>query len=583
MKKKTTSQKITKKDLKKIFRGFLQAAFLVGSLYMVIRALYSFSSYPKKQQSSEQNCGFVALSYFGVAMESDDNIIGVKQLEEQFAALKRSGYVTITQQDIIGYYEQGKPLPEHALFLMFEDGRRDTGIFAQKLLEEYNYIGTMFSYADKFEERDSKFLTSKDMKKLEESTFWELGTNGYRLAYINVFDKEQNFIGDLTAQEYVEQVATLGRDYDHYLMDYRRDAYDIPIESYDEMKRRIEEDYVAMNKVYTEELGKLPIAYALMHANTNQFGTNDNVSRVNEEKIYELFKMNFNREGYSFNQAEDSIYDLTRMQPQSYWSTNHLLMRLWDDTKQEVAFVSGDESEKAKWQMYTGESEFKEEEIILTSEPSARGFMALKKSETFKDVDVTVRLKGNKAGAQSLYLRADDDLTRGIQVELKENNLNLYELEAGKPQLIQSVDLERLEDERKVIGMIVSEEGKEEVEPVQEIQLKDIGNRFIHITLKEDLIDIEVDEKHAIQSQKISCNDSGGVYLSAEPLEAIYSQRNLTDDVYDARFEQLVIAKASDIEEENILYEHRLSGIDKVIYDMKQMLAKITNWFIDTL
>lgn len=125
-------------------------------------------------------------------------------------------------------------------------------------------------------------------------------------------------------------------------MDFIRDEDRVPKESYEEMQKRISRDYELMDKVYKEELGKLPSMYAIMHANTGAFGTNKKASDINEEHIKKLFTINFNREGYSLNNRESSIYELTRMQAQAYWYPNHLLMRIKDDTKEDVEFVYGD-------------------------------------------------------------------------------------------------------------------------------------------------------------------------------------------------------------------------------------------------
>lgn len=183
----------------------------------------------------------------------------------------------------------------------------------------------------------------EDLTELVDSSYWELGTNGYRLEYINVFDKENKYLGQLSSTEFSKLSDTINRNYNHYLMDFIRDEYNIPLETYSEMEERINSDYEELSEIYTRELGSVPILYSLMHSNTGQFGTNDKVSSINGKWIKDLFSMNFNREGYSLNTRESSIYDLTRIQPQSYWSTNHLLMRIWDDTKGEMNFVVGDE------------------------------------------------------------------------------------------------------------------------------------------------------------------------------------------------------------------------------------------------
>ena len=51
---------------------------------------------------------------------------------------------------------------EKALYLMFEDGRRDTAIFSSPIIEELNYHATMFTYPEKFDRGDTKFLLPDD-------------------------------------------------------------------------------------------------------------------------------------------------------------------------------------------------------------------------------------------------------------------------------------------------------------------------------------------------------------------------------------------------------------------------------------
>lgn len=64
----------------------------------------------------------------------------------------------------------------------------------------------------------------------------------------------------------------LGRRYNHYLMDYIRDEYGVPKESYERMKARIDYDYKKLRDDYREGVGTVPQLYVLMHANTGSFG-----------------------------------------------------------------------------------------------------------------------------------------------------------------------------------------------------------------------------------------------------------------------------------------------------------------------
>ena len=49
-------------------------------------------------------------------------------------------------------------------------------------------------------------------------------------------------------------------------MDYIRDAHDVPMETYDQMKSRISGEYDLMRKEYTQGLSKVPGEYVLLHA-----------------------------------------------------------------------------------------------------------------------------------------------------------------------------------------------------------------------------------------------------------------------------------------------------------------------------
>ena len=261
------------------------------------------SNVDMEEQQANKNKIIKVLSYFGVDHIGDTStLIGQKQLHKHLQELKRQGFVTITQQDIKDYYQLNKPLPPKSLYLMFEDGRRDTAIFAQPVLEDLNFKATMMSYGENIESLDLKFLNPSELEELEKSSFWEPGTNGYRLEYINVFDRYNNYIGEIDPLRYAMISPYLERRYNHYLMDYIRDKDGVPKESYNHMRRRISYDYERLRDIYTEHFGKVPGVYVHMHANTGKFANNNAVSAVNEKWIRELFTMAFNREGYCFNQ-----------------------------------------------------------------------------------------------------------------------------------------------------------------------------------------------------------------------------------------------------------------------------------------
>lgn len=587
-----------RKNTIKTVRTIIQIFILIAIVIVIALAMFTWRKYVPYQEQGKnvaigRDNGFVALSYFGVARTGTSTMISEDRLREHLKAMRKNGYVTITQQDIEDYYNKGKKLPEKSLFLAFEDGRRDTAIFSQKIMEELNYKGTAMTYPEKFELDDTKFLKPDELKSLGENTFWEMGTNGYRLSFINCYDRYDNFLGELSPLKYSHIAPYIGRKYNHYLMDYIRDKHEYPVESYDMMQDRISYDYEKLRDVYTKDLGFVPGAHVLMHSNTGRFGNNKDVSAVNERWITELFKMNFNREGFSVNDRHSNIYDLTRMQPQSYWYTNHLLMRVYYDQKVRLEFQRGRLEDARQWNIVCGEPEFKDEKIILTTLPEQNSLIKLKNMKPTKNIHAAVRMTGNKVGSQTLYLRVKDNVKDAIALTLSGNYLFVSE----KGQEMAKIDLQKLDgvkpvsvdEDRKAAEVTTLEnfaryastptqaeayaqrarqrnemaaksvaEGAKEYVP--EISINEQGNRLIEAFLKDNILQIKVDGKLINTSWMLSNQDAGVVALEASWKHTGWSQRNLTDDVYDGVFEKFMVYAYDGTMRDNTLVNFELAG-----------------------
>ena len=595
---------------------------LLANLFLNLRTYHPFPA--SAVNDSAEDTGFVALSYFGVDRIGDSStLIGKDALRQQLQALHDQGYVTISQKDITAYYKEGKPLPRKALFLMFEDGRRDTAIFAQEILEDLNYKATMMTYPEKFDNHDPKFLMPKELKDMEDMTFWEMGTNGYRLEYINVFDRYNRYLGEIDPLHYAMMQSYLGRRYNHYLMDYLRDKDGMPRESYDHMKRRIEYDYTRLRDIYEDELGYVPGAHVLMHANTGKFGNNNDVSAVNEKWIRNLFAMNFNREGYCFNQHNSSIYDLTRMQPQPYWAVNHLLMRIKYDINQPITFIQGDTERQKDWTLQEGASEIKEEQFLLTTLPKGEAMARLNNSNDYRDVWVSCQLEGNAFGGQYIYLRAKDDKSSFIRVGLINDQLSVTERRNGQDKVIykekipvikgekilsvdeDSRDAEVRENETfaryasspemmkeyasreqaaKDKPVATVEDGAEPYEGQQSFHRR--GDHKLSISLRDDKITVLLDDVPALTDAVVTNTDRGSICLGASWKGEAWSQRNLADDVYDAVFNHLRVTAntgKADMKDEKPLYSLEFTGWQKARYQANAYWEKVLRWFLKYL
>ncbi|MNO49942.1 Poly-beta-1,6-N-acetyl-D-glucosamine N-deacetylase precursor [compost metagenome] len=585
VKKQTNSAlNVRKKNINKVIKTFIQAAILLALVALLINTIFDVQRYEEPDKTAwTQDQGFIAISYFGVGRSASAKLVAKNQLDEQLGALYDQGYQTISQQDIDDYYNKGKKLPPKALFLSFEDGRNDSSLFAQPLLEKYNYKATFLSYANKMGNSDRKFLQPKDMLKMTKTGYWELGTNGYRLTYINIFDKEGRYIGvkdenDLTNKENIEY-------YNHYLMDFIREENMIPIEDRDEMEERIHADYQLMQDIYTDTLGYVPSVYMIMHANSLGDGMNRLVYDANSSNIHDMFQMHFNREGQALNNKYNDIYDLTRIQPASYWSTNHLLMKIRKDTGETMQFVRGDESEAGKWNMLGGVSEFKENTILLTSPPAGTGKMYLNGSSNLRDVKVSFKASGNVIGRQGVYLRYDKAKKSSVNVYLENNNIVV---EQQKPDsAVDSVFIQPLDevkwneedlafDKATVYTKEQTASGTSGDEDDYPVNIRNTRN--IEVTVEGQSLKIIVDDQVLVENLQIDPSiSSGGIAL-----EAKYNEQNEKDDIYDGVFEDVQVSSLGNESDESFEYSLKLSGVEGVVSRVKKAVNTAVNWTIET-
>lgn len=623
-----------RKNTWKVIRTSLQVIVIAAILIYVAKILFFTRQYAPVETtaySSSSNydltnsdysrtvpddSGFICISYNGLVASNDldSRVVSQRSFQEQMAALYASGYVTITQQDVLDYYRNGKQLPEKAMLLIFEDGIYNTTVLAQPSLEKYNYKATALTYAEELGNIHSQYITTANMRSLLKNSYWELGSNGYRLAYINIYDLYGNYYGHLNTNEYVNIYRYLKRDYNHYLMDFLRDEDRLRQESESAMRERIEWDYMQMNDIYTAELGYVPSLYVLMHANSGAFGYDPLVSSVNQEMITQTFGMNFNRQGSCYNNLESSIYDLTRLQSRNYFYTNHLLMRIWDDTGHDMAFVVGDEEEAANWYVDEGVAEFKGNKIVLTTEPYATGAMTLK-GVLLDDVDITVTLQGNPVGVQSIYLRTDRKLKSGVRIALENNQLVITE---GGSELFR-LDLYTFdggpfisEEEHELEGLITLNEAivewDEDPERVEEARLKlaelrklraptieeggtpfyplldlsDRDERTLRIQLVGSRLSLWLDGQQVVSRLKVSTSGRGNVAFGAEVWKESerFSQTNLYDDVYDAVFIDPVITDPTS--SQTVYYQYRYLGMAAVGNALRNFMEDVVNFFATT-
>jgi len=571
-----------KKNRSKLLRSIAQFVIVLFLAVILIRVVFLTEKKEEETVPLVNQDGFIALSYFGVSRNDSPKYVSKKNLEKQLELLEGQGYKTISQQDILDFYENNKPLPEKALFLSFEDGRTDSSIFAQNIMEELNYKATMFTYANKMDTRDNKFLKPKDLLLMQKSGFWELGSNGYRLTYINIYNDKGQSLGVIDEND-VPNKTTI-EYYNHYLMDFIRNQYMIPSETRQEMEARIQKDYQLMQSIYEEKLGKVPETYAIMHANSLYNNMDPLVESSNDIEIRNTFRMHFNLEQGAFNDKDADLYSLSRLQVSPYWATNHVMMKIRQASKQQVEFEVGDAQQAKKWSVLNGAVEFKNNEIIITSAPSSEGRVILKESLP-KQYNVNFSFKGNVVGQQSLYLNYDETSNSYIRIALIDNEIVVSEKLPGasvvEKERLQLNEIKWNEEEyafNKATVYSYQDTQKGSRIDEDEYPRNLTKKRVFNIAVNKDKIELNVDD---ILSKTIQINPV--IQGDQLAMGAMFSKKDTTheqyaDDIYDALIEDIIITD----ENNTTLFTNQYTNFDKVKHKTMSWLNNVVDFFIET-
>ncbi|MCV9884508.1 polysaccharide deacetylase family protein [Metabacillus halosaccharovorans] len=570
------------KNRNKYVKVIFQLAVLVLLVGIIIRAVFITDEYkPLSAKEMVNSDGFIALSYFGVDRSGSAKYISKEELEKQLSVLKKQGFETISQKQIIDFYQQGTPLPEKALFLSFEDGRNDSSIFSQKALETLNYKATMFTYADKMDTKDTKFLKPNHLQEMIESGFWELGSNGYRLTYINIFNGDGEYLGEIEENNVPDKTSI--EYYNHYLMDYLRDEYMIPKETRTEMEERITKDYQFMHAIYEDRFSSMPKAYAIMHANSLYNNMHPAVEAANNKMIKEYFSLHFNRDVYAYNSSTENIYNLNRLQVAPNWPVNHLLMKIQHDSKWTIDFENGDKKIADNWKISNGVGEFDQHKIILTTEPGKEVIATLTEKLPSK-FTASFDLKGNVMGAQSFTIQSSDSQNQ-LKMMLEKNVLNVYKVadQKDESELLFKQKLDEINwsgadyafNKATQYDFMTTQQGSRIDEDEYPSTLK--NDRHIVLSLADNKLKIKVDNKRIAEVEMPFSSSSYQLLLGGSMITKQNSHEQDTDSIYDSIIENVIIQS-----QDKTLYTVDESKSESFLRSVSQTSSDIIDFFIES-
>jgi hypothetical protein len=293
---------------------------------------------------------------------------------------------------------------------MFEGGRKDSAIFAHRALREFNLRGSMYIQTARLKRGNRFFIRAPELAVLAESPYWDIGSQGYELRHINVMPDE---------------------GYGFYLTDYLRDERRNPVETDEEMRARIAEDYERSYHPLEKYAGTPPEAYVFMPANSLWRSLESQVEEANARELSRYYKIAVAREGPSYNTRETAPFNLTRMQVYPDWSVNRLLMEIETASPHRHAYEQANEAMRELWSADTGALSSSEEGLVLTARKDEDALAWLRGSDAWDDVDVSVTFSGSPMGEQRLFLRYSSNRSN-ICVRLSRNRMAVTESVPGR-------------------------------------------------------------------------------------------------------------------------------------------------------
>lgn len=292
-------------------RRLLLWAQWAAVIAIVLVALYiTFRPYPEPTRDSARWTswsGFYALSYTGVLGGDEEKHITPERLGEQLRALRDAGYQAITPEDAAAFLKRRAPLPDKALLLLFEGGRKDNFLRATPKLRDAGFVAALCVPTAVTGRWGSFYLKKSELKKVAELPHWRLCSMGH------------------DSYEPVPVDAAGGTG--HFLTSFRwRDGRR---ESEEEYRDRIARDLGAARKILEEVNPKAVSAFVYPFADWGASPESRSVeARINSEVVARYHDIAFVRGRDPFNGLNADPSALSRLRVKGGWSAERLLAEL---------------------------------------------------------------------------------------------------------------------------------------------------------------------------------------------------------------------------------------------------------------
>jgi hypothetical protein len=358
-----------------IIQWLVVTALAALAVYFMVRPTPQPEYTPESWRSWN---GVTVISYPGIARRESSRYTSVKMLEDQLSALKDAGYQTVRPADVRAYLDGRAPLPEKALLLIFEGGRKEAIIRATPVLQRTGFSAVIAVPTAVMKQWGQFYLKKKNIRKIEKMPQWQIGSMGHQ-ANVPIPGT-----GPEQERRYLTQRLT-GNGSE---------------ESPDSFRERIFDDYELSARLLKGAAGSPAQLYLYPYGDAGQSPTADPLAEViNRDAVSLHYPLAFIGSSIAFNGRGTDPWALTRLRVPGNWTPEQLLVEL-DSSKprsQPIIEIGGPEN----WILERDAEVYNNElQIIPDSVAWLRG------TENWTDVEVSVTLHPDAEGVASLYARS---------------------------------------------------------------------------------------------------------------------------------------------------------------------------------
>lgn len=362
------------KRLSVVIQWFFVIALLAFSGYVIFRPTPQPDYAP---ETWEDWNGITVLSYAGIARKESADYPSVKVLEAQLTALRDAGYRTVRPEDVRAYLDNLAPLPEKALLLIFEGGRKEAFIRATPILQRTGFSAVIVVPTTVMRQWGGFYLKRKDIRKVVKLPQWEVGSMGHQ-----AYEPAPGFTSVEEGHFLAKRGRTNGKE-----------------ESAESFRDRILKDYTHSAQTLEDAAGRPPQLYLYPYADAGQCPGSDPLAEtVNREAVVRHFGLAFIGGFNAFNGPGSDPWSLTRLRVPGDWPPERLLAELTSSQPRSrlQAAIGGAQD----W-VFEREGELRDNALRLADGAA----VWLRGTEAWTDAEISADLQPEAAGSGALYAR----------------------------------------------------------------------------------------------------------------------------------------------------------------------------------